>query len=170
MRKKALWDNQKGSVLLITLLVLIAVTILGIAGIQTSIIELKISSNERQMREGFFLAESAAMDGVQRMASMMNKDLNDPSEFWYHSKRDSDGTDLDFRDPGKWIKDGDNDMHNCLGSAIDPSTFVAAMEWKVASASSLVMTETRLYQNRIYGLCTKYDADNLVEIGYNLRY
>ena len=170
MHKKAVWDNPAGSALLITLLVLVAVTILGIAGIQTSNIELKISSNERQIREGFFLAESAAMDGVQRLVGIMDEDLNDPYEFWHHSKRDSDSTHLDFRDPGKWIKDGDDEKHNCIGSAIDPSTFVAVMEWKVASASSLVMTETRLYQNRIYGLCTKHGADNLVEIGYNLRY
>jgi Tfp pilus assembly protein PilX len=168
-RERFVHRKASGSALIITLLVLVAMTLLGMACIQSGIIELKISSNERQMRENFLLAESAAMEGVQRLAGMTTEDLNLPSTFWHHSKLDPASSDLDFRDPGKWHK-GDHENQNCLTSATDPTAHIAIVQWKVSSASSLVMTENRLYQNRVYGLCSKHGADNLVEIGFNLRY
>jgi Tfp pilus assembly protein PilX len=161
--------NHSGSALIIVLLVLIALSILGYACIHSGIIELKISSNERQMRESFYLAESAAMEGIQRLASMRFEDLDEQIAAWHHPGATS-GSRLNFRHPSEWIKEGETENWNCIAGAIDPDTFIAAMEWKVAAAGSLVMTESRLIQHRVYGLCTKYAADNLVEIGFNIRY
>jgi Tfp pilus assembly protein PilX len=161
--------DSSGSALVIVLLILIALTILGFACIHSGIIELKITSNERQMRQGFYLAESAAMDGIQRLSALNLDDMSEQVAFWHHSSRNG-GPLLNFRDPAQWVKDGDDQNANCVASAIDPDAFIAVVEHKVATASSLVMTDTRLYQNRIYGFCTKYGADNLVEIGFNLRY
>ncbi|RJQ70920.1 MAG: hypothetical protein C4519_20150 [Desulfobacteraceae bacterium] len=161
--------NQSGSALVITLLVLMAVTILGVACIHSSIIELKISSNERQMRENFYLTESAAMEGVQRLKDLLEDDLNEQFVFWHHPRRDSGKARINFRDPAQWDGDGKGD-DNCMRSGMDPDTFLAAVEWKVATGSSLILTESRLYQNRVYGLGTRQGDLNLIEIGVNLRY
>jgi hypothetical protein len=167
MREKFLLNNSSGSALLIVLLVLIALSILGFACIHSGIIELKISSNERQMKENFYLAESAAMEGVQRLAAMPSDDLNEREAFWHHSP--GAGA-IDFRNPEKWVYRGDHEHSNCMAAGFHTDTFIAAVEWRVAAGSSLVMTETRLYQNRIYGLCRRHGADSLVEIGINRRY
>jgi hypothetical protein len=169
MYEKKCVDDPSGSALVIVLLILIALTILGYACIHSGIIELKITSNERQMRQGFYLAEGAAMDGIQRLSALTFDDLSEQIAFWHHSSRNGDPL-FNFRDPAQWMQGDDDQKPNCVASAIDPDAFIAVVEHKVATASSLVMTDTRLYQNRIYGFCIKYGADNLVEIGFNLRY
>lgn len=166
---KSIARNQSGAVLAIVLLVLLALTILGAAALSTTSVELNIARNERELREAFYLAEGAAMEGVQRLVNTPAVDLDERFAFWHHSREAIDGDGPNFRDPGQWEAAGDA-QGNCLRSPVDPDTFIAAVEWRVAPGGSLVMTGTRLYQNRVYGRCTKHGAEQLVEIGYYLRY
>ncbi|MFZ1984114.1 MAG: PilX N-terminal domain-containing pilus assembly protein [Desulfatitalea sp.] len=161
--------SQSGSALVITLMVLIAVTILGIAAVSTSVVELKIARNEREIRETFYLAEGAAAEGVQRLNAMSAVDLNEQYVSWHHPRKALASHPVDFRDRSQWDVDGIGE-DNGLQSPLAPETFIAAVEWKVATGGSLVQTESRLYQNRVYGLCDKYAAGTIVEIGYYLRY
>lgn len=161
--------KQSGAALVITLMVLIAVTIVGIAAINTSVVELKITRNEREIREAFYLAEGAAAEGVQRLTAVSAVDLNEQYLPWHHPRKALASHQVDFRDRSRWDVDGIG-ADNALPSPLAPDTFIAAVEWKVATGGSLVQTESRLYQNRVYGLCDKYDAATLVEIGYYLRY
>ncbi|KJS28490.1 MAG: hypothetical protein VR64_24205 [Desulfatitalea sp. BRH_c12] len=162
-------QNQRGAVLLITIMVLVAVSVLGVAAIQSGIIELKLAGNERQVRETFYLAESAAMEGLQRLAALQATDLNEQFAFWHHRKKDEQGDPIDFRAFRQWDVDGQAD-DNAMQSPVGPETYFAAVEWQVATGASLVMTGSRLYQNRIYGICLQQQPGDLVEIGYYLRY
>jgi hypothetical protein len=162
-------QNQQGSVLLITILVLVAVSVLGVAGIQSGIIELKLAGNERRVRETFYLAESAAMEGLQRLTAVQGIDLNEQFTFWHHRKKDAEEVPIDFRALSQWDVDGKQD-DNARQSLVGPQTYFAAIEWQVATGGSLVMTGSRLYQNRIYGICLQQQPADLVEIGYYLRY
>jgi hypothetical protein len=97
-------QSQSGAVLVITLLVLLAVTVLGVASLQTTSVELNISRNEREIRETFYLAEGAAMEGLQRLKAVPAVDLEERIFLWHHD-RDSIGNDkTGFRDPahGRW--------------------------------------------------------------------
>jgi hypothetical protein len=162
-------QNQQGSVLLVTIMVLVAVSVLGVAGIQSGIVELKLAGNERQVRETFYLAESAAMEGLQRLAALQGIDLSEQFAFWHHRNRDAQGNPIDFRAFRQWEVDGKQD-DNAMPSLVGPQTYFAAVEWQVATGGSLVMTGSRLYQNRIYGICLEQQPADLVEIGYYLRY
>ncbi|MBC8379369.1 MAG: hypothetical protein H8E62_09350 [Planctomycetes bacterium] len=51
-------ESEKGSALLIALLVLCILTLLGISGTNTTTIDLQIASNERQYIEEFYVADS----------------------------------------------------------------------------------------------------------------
>jgi len=163
-------QSQSGAVLIITLLVLLAVTVLGVASLQTTSVELNIARNEREIRETFYLAEGAAMEGLQRLKAMPAVDLEERVFLWHHD-RDSVGDDkTGFRDPAQWQMDSGARSPNCMPSAIDPDTYFAAVNWGVAPGGSLVQTGSRLYHHRVYGLCTKHGANQRVEIGYYLRY
>lgn len=59
-------DNERGSVLVIAMLVLVMLTVLGFASMNTSNIEVMISGNERTYKENFYRAEAANMAGGQR--------------------------------------------------------------------------------------------------------
>ena len=47
-------------------MVMVSLTIIGVVSINTSVVEIHISSNERQLREAFYLAEGGAQEGIQR--------------------------------------------------------------------------------------------------------
>jgi len=162
-------NNQSGAVLVVTLLVVLAVTVLGVAGLQTTTVELRIARNEREIRESFYLAEAAAMEGVQRLINAAGVDLEEQFSHWHHPRRALAGNGWDFRDAGDWDCD-DSENGNCLQSPLDRHAFIAAVEWRVAPGASLLMTGSRLVENRVYGLCTKHGGDHMVEIGYLLRY
>jgi hypothetical protein len=163
-------QSQSGAVLVITLLVLLAVTVLGVASLQTTSVELNIARNEREIRETFYLAEGAAMEGLQRLKAVPAVDLEERIFLWQHD-RDSVGDDkTGFRDPAQWQMESAARPPNCMPSTIDPDTYFAAVNWGVAPGGSLVQTGSRLYHHRVYGLCTKHGANQRVEIGYYLRY
>ena len=162
-------NNGDGSAILVTLLILLAVTVLGVAAINRSVVTLKMTQNEREARETFYLSESAAAEGVQRLSLASGVDKDEKVRRWHHPKKSSDGGIPDFRDPDAWDVDGkgtDNGRPGALGRG----TYLAAVEWKVATGSSLIQTAPRLYQNRIYGMCQRHGAVTIVEIGFNLRY
>jgi hypothetical protein len=167
--KKSKGSDQRGSVLTITLLVILAITILGLMSIRTSIVELQIAGNEKQLKESFYLAEAAAVEGIHRLFQTPSIDLNEHGPGWHHSKHHIDTLSVDFRDPLDWDVD-QKEPDNGIPANVGEDTYITAVEWQIAAGSSLISTESRLYVNRIYGLCTKNHTDTLIEIGYKSRY
>ncbi len=161
--------HPSGSILLVVLLVIASLTLLGVLAINTTAVDMAIARNHRDLRESFYLAEAAAMEGLQRMLNSPAVDLAECHFIWHHSATEVEQSHLDFRRPGNWHTD-DPQHANALQSPLDAHTFLAATESRVAGGSSLIATDSRLYVNRLYGLCTKHDADNVVQIGYYMRY
>ncbi len=166
---KNILQEQSGSALLVTLLVLVAVTILGILSINTSAVELNISRNEREIRESFYLAEGAAMVGIQRLVDAATEDLRRHNIPWHQSRVAVEAEGIDYRDIHDWPTQVKED-ETLISSPLDPHSYATAVEWNVAPGSSLIQTQSRLYQNRVYGLCEKNGTDSLIEIGYHMRY
>ena len=160
---------QGGSVLVVVLLIMTALAILGVMSINTSTVELDIVRNERETRETFYLSECAVLEGAQRLIDTPRIDLEEKISFWHHNEESIKAAEEDFSDPQYWDADGRGE-DNALQSRMDENTFIAAVEHRLASGSSAILTESRLYMNQVYGLSTKYDALSLVEIGYYLRY
>lgn len=161
--------SDRGSTLVAVLLIMAAVSIFGVVSLNISSVELKISYNERQMREAFYLSESASLEGVQRLVNAPRIDLEDKIYFWHHDENAANRDKTDFRDPRQWKIDG-RDGTNAMQGALDPQSYFLAVEHRLAVGSSAVVTGPRLYMNKVYGLCSKHKAMNLVEIGYQLRY
>jgi len=61
--------NEKGVVLVIAVLVMITATILGIAAMMTSDIEVRMSGNQRCMETAFYAAEGGIESGLGWLAS-----------------------------------------------------------------------------------------------------
>ena len=161
--------SQSGSALVVVLLVMTALAILGVMSINTSMVELDIARNEREAREAFYLSECAALEGIQRLIDTPRIDLEEKIAIWHHDEEAVKAAKADFREPQQWDADGRGE-DNALKSRLDENTFMAAVEHRLASGSSAILTESRLYMNQVYGLSTKNNALSLVEIGYYLRY
>lgn len=161
--------SGRGSTLVVVLLIMAAISIFGAMSLNFSSVELQISGNERQMREVFYLSESAALEGVQRLENTPRIDLEDKVYYWHH-RGDAKGHDkLDFRDLQQWDADGHGE-DNARKSALDSKSCFAAVEHRLAAGSSAIVTGPRLYLNQVFGMSDKYKSGNLVEIGYQLRY
>jgi hypothetical protein len=153
----------------VVLLVMVAISIMGVMSMNISTVELDISSNEKLMGENFYLSESAALEGVQRLVDAPRIDLEDKFYIWHHSDSDTGEEPFDFRDPQQW-RAGDGSEGNAMQSALDPQSYFAAVEHRLAAGSSAIVTEPRLYMNRVFGLCARSKGVKLVEVGYQLRY
>lgn len=160
---------RTGAVLVVCVLILTAVTVLGLVGIHAAVVELQIATNHTQMGHGLYLAEGAALEGVQRLANAAAIDLQDQSFFWHHSRSALKAAHLDLRCSAHWLNIG-NLRKLALESSLGPDVQLAAVEWSLAAGSSMIATQSRLYLNRVYGRSTRFQADHLVEIGYQLRY
>ena len=79
--------NQDGSVLLVALLALLAVTIYGVVSLNTSSVELLAGRNEHDIREVFYLAEAGVMEGVQVLVDTKKIDLDEKYLFWHHDAK-----------------------------------------------------------------------------------
>ncbi len=64
MEKKYLLKNEKGFVLVIALVLLGLLSLLGVAVTNTSRIEVQIAANNRAYTQNFYLADSAAREGI----------------------------------------------------------------------------------------------------------
>jgi Tfp pilus assembly protein PilX len=162
-------STESGAALIICVLILTAVTILGVVGIHAGVVDLQIATNHTQMGHGLYLAEGAALEGVQRLANAPTIDLQDRSFFWHHSRSALEAANLDLRCSAHWSDIG-NPQKIVLESGLGVNTHLAAVEWSLAAGSSMVATESRLYLNRVYGKSTRFQADHLVEIGFQMRY
>lgn len=162
-------EKENGSIIVVVLLVISAMTILSFLTILISSIDLDISCNERELRNNFYGAESAANEGVQRLVNARPVDLEDKKLFWHHPAAYADNKSHGFREPVFWDVDG-KAPDNALQSPLDQQTFIASVERRLATGSSAVMTESRLYLNEVYGMSDNYHAIDIIEIGFYLRY
>lgn len=68
MKEKCLLKNEDGSVLVLALVMLVLLTLLGIAVTTTSIIELQIANNDRLHKTAFYTAEA----GIENLRAIFN--------------------------------------------------------------------------------------------------
>jgi len=67
-------NNEEGSILLITLVMLILLTIAGLGILSTTDTDLQITRNDRCFKQNLTRAESAVMEAAQTMAYFESKD------------------------------------------------------------------------------------------------
>jgi type IV pilus assembly protein PilX len=91
--------QQSGMVLIVSLLVLITLTVLGLAAMQSSRTEMSMAGNQRELGITFSAAEAGLSAGQSYIDNSISKTIyNDPSKGLY----DSIDIDPDYRDPATW--------------------------------------------------------------------
>ena len=71
---KYLSNNEKGSVLLVSMLVLMVLTLLGIVALDTTDLELMISRNDRTYKESFNGADGGGMAAIKVLRNTLDAD------------------------------------------------------------------------------------------------
>lgn len=157
--------NEDGSVMLVALLLMAVLTIMGIAAINTSNIEILISSNDRSYKQNFYRSEAAAYEAAQIVEDAVDADLM-PATTQYTNWLRGIGTDMTI--PGNW-NTGNSQVS---GIDADANTSYAVIMTGIAGGGSEEMTApSQLFEYAIYGLYLKSNAGrSLIGIGYRKRF
>ena len=65
MKMRDLWNNEKGSALVLSILVLVILTIIGIGATNTTTTDLTISRNQKVHKVAFYAADGGAEAGIE---------------------------------------------------------------------------------------------------------
>ena len=88
--------GERGSVLIIALIMIVLLTIIGISASKTSEIEIMIAGNERVAKENFYIAEGSVRRAVM---ALENDDLKNSPPGWLYQEIDpADKSKMEFED------------------------------------------------------------------------
>ena len=88
--------GERGSVLIVALIMIVLLTIIGISASKTSEIEIMIAGNERVAKENFYIAEGSVRRAVM---ALENDDLkNSPPAWLYQEINPADTSKMEFED------------------------------------------------------------------------
>jgi Tfp pilus assembly protein PilX len=174
MEKKCLLNNEDGSVVAISVVILAFLTVIGIAATTTTSIELQIAGNNKVYKENFYLAEGAAMvlaQILENQADLKAREFPDPG-----GGDDVDIAGKDEVEDEEITKDtyweGDEDK-SCEATGLvtnDPPRIIAKSEG-LAMGSSLDMSGgSRIYEYTIFGRRKKNNCAVVIEVGYKKRF
>ena len=160
--------DEKGSVLIVALLMIVFLSLLGIASTTTSTVEVQIAGNDRNYKQNLYRAEAAAMEAAQRLDNETDTlVLENKSHIWLH---DNDMMTV----VNNWDFDnvGGDDNSETVNAGIDPdsTTHFSVVDMGIAPGSSLSMGDTNLHEFAIYGLTQTSSGETLVEIGFRKRF
>lgn len=179
--------DESGAVLVLALLMLVFLTLIGIAATTSTSIELQIAQNERIYQENFNAAEAAAFHAIQWVADASTGDLQDYDNFDFHNNyKDSpwNGDDeealADFRNPENWVWTGTDPnadpvpVEDAGGNLQYPNTYFAVVYAGTSVDESMDETAPDVVQ--VYHCFGLYRAtagarrgEVVVEIGFKRR-
>ena len=165
---KSVVSNENGSAIVIAMLVLSVLTILGISSMHTSTIELQIVHNEKIYQQNFYQAESAAMEGAQKLEDVGGSDAA-LAQNW--CKKSSDGDFLDDDNPNDtdnpelWVSaDPDNNLD------LDATLSVVLRGRDRTSSLNMAPDSRTKYMYTIRGYGKANNGKVRIEIGYKIRH
>ena len=162
-------NNEEGSVLVISLVMLVLLTLMGIYAATTTEIELQIAGNERIYKRNLYTAESAAMECAQNMETVPT--LDSALITWLNPINSI--TRDNARDNNFWVTDTTNPAVNSSEATVDDPDNNAefmAVDQGIAVSSSLDMTKSNVHEYLIYGRWRDagrpQEGRGLIAIGY----
>jgi hypothetical protein len=148
---------QGGSVLVIGMLMLVLLSLLGIAVTTTSTIEMQVAANERFYKENLYDAEGAALEAAQ---SLENTDLKNVPPAWLEGIGGIDEANDMFND-AFW-----NDNNRTAPSANTPVARYSAVLTGFGPGSSLDVSVSRIHMYSVYGRAQRNNGTAVVRVNY----
>ena len=156
--------NENGSVLVVSLCILILLTLLGFFIAAISEVEIQLAGNDRLYKDNLYTAEGGALECAQRMQEAAALVPGTAPTAWLIP--------LASRPTLVQIRDNNYSAWTATAqvSAIDANTRFVAVEEGVSVETSLDMTKTTLHSYTIYGRRYNSAAPQrgraIVQLGY----
>jgi len=161
-------NNEKGSAIVVALMVLMVLTIVGISSTNTTIVELQTVRNEGIYKQNLYLAEAAAQEAIQRL---YNQAQTDPAELKNKTPVWLNDDTVDFANANNWDSDATGGDDNSLVAALDPDTVLTIVDRGISPGASLdISGATNTHDFAVYGLSNHNSGMVLIQIGYRYRF
>jgi hypothetical protein len=149
MRKKSsITKNEQGSVIVLVMMILVILTIIGIAATNTSNIEELIASNEKLYKAVFYAAEG----GTEIAAEMLEQNLCCPTGF--HGDMpiyigNASDIDLEVAVRNFWINEVEpEDPYPCYSTPSSPS-YQSPFDMHVSFTDNIGSTNLKIFGNTV---------------------
>ena len=160
-------NNEQGSVIVIIMVILAVLTIAGMSTMDRTNVELQIVRNEATYRRNFYQAESAAVEGAQRMENEANSfELRPTTTSWGWI---TNSVTINREDDNTTVA-GDVAANEQISATLPNAGFAAAHQG-LAPGESMDMTATsQLHEWAVFGhYNSATQGEALIEIGYRKR-
>jgi len=165
-KEKHILKGEEGNVLIISLILLVLLTMLGISSTRTSSIDLQVAGNNMTYKRNLFFGEAAAFEAVQ---NMQETDLETAAPNWILPEG---VTDTDIRDTNQWDTSfaGGKTAQTSTIDAGGAARYLAVSGGLVDTGESLDMTRTKIHEFSVYGRCDRTNGTSIVKMGYRKAY
>jgi Tfp pilus assembly protein PilX len=175
-------ENEDGIAIVSVLLILLLLSIIAVTMTNTTITDKSIVRSEAIFEQGFYLAESGASEGIQRLdnesdpeellaplltASSENKDLLvNQNEDAPEDDRKQLATDDNT--------DGTIDDHELIAGMnptdLSANTYRLVVQMPTGFGNSLALGQTRQYEYMAYGVSMNNKTTSMIKMGYRKRF
>lgn len=164
--------NDKGSAIVLALMMLSLLTVMGIWATRKSNMEALIAGNEVARKQTFYRTESGIIEGgfaieeENTLALKARTPTKKPGAWLF-----AWDTAADMTDPDSWDFDEVGGDDTAMPRTDDPEVGFCALDKGVTSGDSLVMTtSTQVRTYAIYGFHGSRMGQALIEVGYKRRF
>jgi hypothetical protein len=150
-------DNEGGSVIIAALLVLVLLTIVGIASTSVSNTEIQIAGHTVAYQQNLYQAEGATMEAIEQLEAVSDP-LNPPLT-WVESDMDQ------ISDEN--IRNWDFNPQKMIDSSLDEDTSSLVVYTGIVPGNTVNMGSSTIHGYRIYGRSSPPQRGTaVVQIGY----
>lgn len=180
MSPPRLLNNENGTAIVAALLILMLLTFVALTATDTTVNEKAMVRNEAVFEHNFAQAESAALEGLQKLASKSNNQIEDllPKRMSATSDNKDLLLDSESDEMGDIVKTVDINNDGVINktdalevSELNGHAFRTALMLPIAVGDSMSVTsaQSRLYRYNTFGLSDDLGGKALIRIGYKRR-
>lgn len=157
--------SEEGSVVLLTMMVLVLVTMFGFSALNNAETELIVAHNSRCYKQNMYRAEGVVMETAQLLETSPVTELKPDTKtnIWL-----ADGTDDNAFEPE--TEEWEAGTTTATSNIYLVNAEYAVVFEGVAPGSSLSMTETQMWQYSVYGKSDICNGEIGVVAGYRRRF
>lgn len=161
-------ENEEGSIIILSLLVLVILSIVGFSASRTSTTEMQIVRNDATYQQNFYLAESGATQAAQLLSNtdstaLQNKDTLTWLNNWEDLDTDSDN---EVDDIDTWFASSGADQTANI-SSITANNSIEFSVVDLGSTGTISLGQPQIHNYSIVGIGDRDRRGQItIEIGY----
>jgi len=173
-RIKLIINNEEGSLIVITLLILTLLTLIGTGSLRNSRTESMTATNDVIFKQNLYQGESAAVENASAIETATRTQLMSVASFDWLNASGTLFDDIDISNPLNWTdsysEQGSIAYAQMPAGATETNTRFLAIEEGKVEGGSLDMSTSQVYSYSLYGRSNMNNGLSIIHLGYRKAY